>query len=335
MLWYNADMIKLCQIPLFVLAFFMTATQAAAIEFLFPVSCQVMGNCWITNHVDLDDRIGRVQDYMCSDKATDNNQSTHISLAGRAYILKSPPVLAAADGRVIEAIDGYPDTAAPLRGESFCGNRILIRHDDGWETSYCHLRKDSLTVRPGETVRAGQPIARIGMSGQADWPRLSFATLRNGMVFDPFSGRTSIEGCSKETHSLWAGGINPPYEPASVSNAGFTVGDISNAAILNGTAQNATIMKNEVPRLSLWALMMNLRKGDRISMSVQTPDGRILTEINETVTEDSLYYPIYLSKRRGGFLWEPGEYKGLVTITRRVNGNDITSGRIATLHLAQ
>lgn len=333
MSWYNAFMIRLCQTALFILAFFIALPQAKATEFFFPVACQIMGNCWITNHVDLDDRIGRVSDYMCSDKATDNNKSTHISLAGRAYITKTLPVLAAADGKVVEAINGYPDSSRPLQGESFCGNRVLIKHSDGWETSYCHMKMDSITVNQGDTVKAGQTIGLIGMSGQADWPRLSFALIRNGMVFDPFSGRTSIEGCSKDVQPLWAGDLNPPYEPASVSNAGFIVGDITNTAILNGTAQNVTAMKKEVPRMSLWALMMNLRKDDIIKLAITTPDGRTLSEITETVNQDSLYYPIYLSKRRGGFLWDAGEYKGVVTITRRIRGNDITSGRIATLSL--
>lgn len=326
-------MIKLCQTALFVMAFFIIPSTAKAIEFYFPVACQVMGNCWITNHVDLDDRVGRVQDYMCSDKATDNNKSTHISLAGRAFVQQTFPVLAAADGRVAEAENGYPDSPVPVHGESFCGNRVLIKHADGWESSYCHLKLDSITVRPGQTVKAGQIIGQIGMSGQTDWPRLSFATIRNGMVFDPFSGRTSIEGCSKDVSPLWAGNLNPPYEPASVSNAGFTIGDVNNNDILNGIAQNATIIRKEAPRLSFWALMMNLRKGDTIRMVINTPEGRVLSEIEEIVEEDSLQYPIYLSKSRGGFLWNAGQYQGVVTITRNIRGNDITSGRIVPLEM--
>lgn len=326
-------MIKLCQTALFFMAFFIMPSVAKAIEFYFPAACQIMGNCWITNHVDLDDRIGRVQDYMCSDKATDNNKSTHISLAGRAFIERTVPVLAAADGRIAEAVNGYPDYPVPVQGETFCGNRVLITHADGWETSYCHLKLDSITVRQGQIVKAGQQIGMIGMSGQTDWPRLSFATTRNGMVFDPFSGRTSIEGCSKDISPLWAGNLNPAYEPASVSNAGFTIGDISNGDILNGTAQNATIIRKETPRLSFWALMMNLRKGDDISLTIHTPDGRVLSEIKETVKEDSLQYPIYLSKSRGGFLWDAGQYQGIITITRNIRGNNVTSGRIATLEL--
>jgi len=326
-------MIKLCQTALLFTALFIMPSMAKAIEFYFPVACKIMGNCWITNHVDLDDRSGRVQDYMCSDKATDNNKSTHISLAGRAFIEKTVPVLAAADGRVTEAVNGYPDSSTPVQGETFCGNRVLISHSDGWETSYCHLKRDSITVRQGEIVKAGQQIGMIGMSGQTDWPRLSFATIRNGMVFDPFSGRTSIEGCSKDINPLWAGNLNPPYEPASVSNAGFSTGDMNNNDILNGTAQNATIIRKETPRLSFWALMMNLRKGDTIRLIINTPDGRVLSEIEEKIEEDSLHYPIYLSKNRGGFLWDAGQYKGIITITRNIRDNDITSGRIATLQL--
>ena len=284
-----------------------------------------MGNCWITNHVDLDDRIGRVSDYMCGVKATDNNQSTHISLASRATVTKNIPVIAAADGKV--------SVANNVGG--FCGTRVLIKHDDGWETSYCHLNPATIQVRVGQDVQQGQIIGSIGTSGQTEWPRLSFATIRNGMVFDPFSGRTAIEGCSAKTQSLWQGSMNPPYEPAAVTSAGFMVGYISNSDILNGTAQVASAIRTDTTQLSLWSLMMNLRKNDEISMIIKHENGTILKEFDQTIQKDTIYYPLNLSVIRRNILWDAGNYTGTIKITRNVNGNDITSGRIVNLKLVE
>jgi hypothetical protein len=316
-------MVKTCQIALFLFFCIFVIFPAKAIEFSFPVVCQIMGNCWITNHVDLDDRVGRVSDYMCGVKATDNNQSTHISLASRAAVAQDIPVVAAADGQVREA--------GMIGG--FCGTRVLITHDDGWETSYCHLNPSTFQVRVGQTVQRGQILGTIGMSGQTPWPRLSFATIRNGMIFDPFSGRTAIEGCSATTQSLWQGGLNPPYEPAAVTSAGFTVGYVSNDDILNGTAKIASAIRADTIQLSLWSLMMNLRKNDQISMVIEHENGNILKEFEQIVEKDSIYYPLNLSVIRQNILWDAGHYTGTIKITRNVNGNDITSGRIVNLQL--
>lgn len=316
---------RLCQTALLFILVLLLAPRAEAIEFQFPVACQIMGNCWITNHVDLDDRVGRVSDYMCGVKATDNNKSTHVSLASRSAVNQNIPVLAAASGVV--------DIATMIGG--FCGVQIKITHDDGWQTSYCHMDAQTVQVRIGDRVKQGQVIGTIGTSGKTDWPHLSFATIRNGMIFDPFSGRTAIEGCSETTQSLWVGGVNPPYEPAAVTNAGFTVGYVENAAILNGTAQAATAISTKTQQLSLWALMMNLRKDDEIHMRVEQPDGKPLKEFKTKIENDVLYYPINLSTIRQNILWDGGDYKGVITITRHVNGNDITSGRLVNLKLVQ
>lgn len=318
-------MVKACQTTFLLLLCFITISSAKAIEFRFPVACQIMGNCWITNHVDLDDRMGRVSDYMCGEKATDNNKSTHISLASRAAVAQNIAVLATADGRIKVA----------RHSGGFCGTRILIGHDDGWESSYCHLNPRTLQVREGQDVKQGQIIGSIGISGQTDWPRLSFATIRNGMIFDPFSGRTAIEGCSAKTENLWQGGMNPPYEPAAVTSAGFTVGYVSNNDIMNGTAQSATSIRADTIQLSLWSLMMNLRKGDKISMVIEHENGKILKEFDQAIEKDTTYYPINLSTIRKNILWDEGNYTGTIKITRNVNGNKITSGRLVNLKLVE
>ncbi len=63
------------------------------------------------------------------------------------------PVLAAAGGRVVRARTMGPQ----------CGVGVSIRHAFGLNTAYCHL--STVAVEPGATVRRGQPIGTIGMSG--------------------------------------------------------------------------------------------------------------------------------------------------------------------------
>jgi murein DD-endopeptidase MepM/ murein hydrolase activator NlpD len=77
------------------------------------------------------------------------------------------PIHAAENGVVIYAGDG-------LKG---FGNTVLLRHEDGLVTVYGHASE--IKVKRGDTVRRGQEIARSGMTGDADRPKLHFE-VRNG-----------------------------------------------------------------------------------------------------------------------------------------------------------
>lgn len=56
---------------------------------------------------------------------------------------------------------------------------MRILHDDGTIAVYAHLNRNSIRVRPGERVRAGQYIADSGNTGLSSGPHLHFAVQRN------------------------------------------------------------------------------------------------------------------------------------------------------------
>lgn len=82
-------------------------------------------------------------------------------------------VRAAAPGVVAYAGDG-------LKG---FGWLILIKHDDNWVTAYAH--NEALLVKRGDTVRAGEPIARAGATGSVDRPQLHFEIRHGRRAVDP------------------------------------------------------------------------------------------------------------------------------------------------------
>jgi murein DD-endopeptidase MepM/ murein hydrolase activator NlpD len=84
-------------------------------------------------------------------------------------------VLAASDGVVAYA-------GNELRG---FGNLILVKHADGWTTAYAHC--ESISVKRGERVKRGQPIARVGATGAVSEPQLHFELRRGTRALDPQS----------------------------------------------------------------------------------------------------------------------------------------------------
>ena len=83
------------------------------------------------------------------------------------------PVKAAENGVVIYAGDGLKEF----------GNTVLVRHEDGLVTVYGHA--SSLEVQRGQKVKRGQEIARSGMSGTTDAPKLHFEVRKNSSPVDP------------------------------------------------------------------------------------------------------------------------------------------------------
>jgi murein DD-endopeptidase MepM/ murein hydrolase activator NlpD len=82
-------------------------------------------------------------------------------------------VKAAENGVVIYAGDGLKEF----------GNTVLVRHEDGLVTVYGHASE--LKVTRGEKVKRGQEIARSGMSGSADTPKLHFEVRKNSSPVNP------------------------------------------------------------------------------------------------------------------------------------------------------
>ncbi|MEQ8356955.1 MAG: peptidoglycan DD-metalloendopeptidase family protein [Kiloniellaceae bacterium] len=63
------------------------------------------------------------------------------------------------------------------------GKLLLVKHDGGWVTAYAH--NDDLLVGPGDSVRRGQSIARVGSSGNVDRPQLHFEVRRGTKAVNP------------------------------------------------------------------------------------------------------------------------------------------------------
>ncbi len=63
------------------------------------------------------------------------------------------------------------------------GKTIEIDHGNGYQTRYAH--NDSLEVQPGDTIKAGQVIAKLGSSGRAQAPHVHFEVLQDGHTVNP------------------------------------------------------------------------------------------------------------------------------------------------------
>jgi murein DD-endopeptidase MepM/ murein hydrolase activator NlpD len=63
------------------------------------------------------------------------------------------------------------------------GNMIEIDHGNGFSTRYGHLSK--IEVKPGQQIKIGQVIGRVGSTGRSTGPHLHYETRIDGDAVDP------------------------------------------------------------------------------------------------------------------------------------------------------
>ncbi len=101
-----------------------------------------------------------------------------------SFLIFGQPLLAVADGRVTEAVDGHPDL--PVGGTTWhamAGNHVILDIGGGHYVLYGHLKQGSLRVHVGEQVRRGQVVGQVGDSGNSGEPHLHLQ-VQNKPTFD-------------------------------------------------------------------------------------------------------------------------------------------------------
>jgi murein DD-endopeptidase MepM/ murein hydrolase activator NlpD len=69
------------------------------------------------------------------------------------------------------------------------GKQTIIRHANGYETSYSHQTKFAKGIKPGARVRQGQVIGYVGTTGLSTGPHLHYEMRVNGTRVDPLRVR--------------------------------------------------------------------------------------------------------------------------------------------------
>jgi Peptidase family M23 len=105
-----------------------------------------------------------------------------------AYKIYGQPVLAPCSGKIVQAIDSFPDMTIPQTDlVNRSGNHVILRCDNA-DVSLAHFRPQSLSVSVGTDVQVGDRLAEVGNSGASDEPHLHIHAQRSGSSAAPLSG---------------------------------------------------------------------------------------------------------------------------------------------------
>lgn len=112
-----------------------------------------------------------------------SDYGTRISpMSGASSNHKGIDIGASSGADIIAAADG---TVTAASYSSAAGNYVMIDHGGGLYTVYMHA--SSLLVSPGQTVSAGDVIAKVGSTGISTGSHLHFGVSLNGSYVSPWS----------------------------------------------------------------------------------------------------------------------------------------------------
>lgn len=142
---------------------------------------------WIVNYVD-HDTSPALLDYACGNKTYDGHEGTDLVLRSFKTMDSGVAVYAMADGIVFKTKDSLFDRSKKKNSLGL-GNYVAINHSNEYYAYYAHLKKFSLMVKVGDTVKEGQVIGMVGSSGNSTDPHLHVEIYDiNSMIVDPYWG---------------------------------------------------------------------------------------------------------------------------------------------------
>lgn len=290
--------------------------SAGAFDLDFPLDCTLGETCYIQQYFDRDPGPDAA-DHTCGTLSYDGHDGTDIGLPTIAAMQAGVVVRAAAPGVVLGMRDGMEDIrmsdpgAPDVKGRE-CGNGVVIAHDGGWQTQYCHMKSGSIAVRKGDTVATGTPLGQVGLSGMTEFPHLHVSVRRDGVEIDPFDP-DDTPACGTPSQPLWQVPID--YRPGGILTIGIATEVPEYEAIKQGLPQ-ADPMPAKAPALVVWAHLFGSRAGDQLALSITGPAGEVIADSVALDRTQAQSFRAVGKRLAGPEGWPTGAYQASATLLR-------------------
>jgi hypothetical protein len=297
-----------------------------------PIGCEVGKNCFVQNYVD-HDLSSSYRDFSCGSLTYDGHDGTDFRLPSMTVMRAGVDVLAVADGEVTGVRDGEKDISIRAISKEAvagreCGNGVLLRHPNGWETQYCHLADGSVSISKGQHVKRGQVLGKVGLSGATEFPHLHLSVRHNRNIVDPFSPKAQSGQCGSE-HSLWdeVTAKVVAYRTRILLNLGFANRILSMDDVENGNLENFAFT-GDSPVLVAHVRMIGLERGDRPKLVLRGPNGSILVQSNlNPLDRPKAQFLTLVGRKRPVTGWLQGRYEAEYSVMR--DGESVFEERFA------
>jgi hypothetical protein len=269
-----------------------------------------------------------VLDPLCGRASYQGHDGWDIRLRTLDDIAQDVPVLAVADGTVVRNRDGVPDQIyddardKARVADKECGNGLVIEHENGLSSQYCHLKNGSILVRPGLQVQKGQRVGAIGSSGLAEFPHVHLSIRQDGKLVEPLTGK--ILGDQKPVCGDLSAGL---FERALNRQAVA----ILDSGLANAAPNLPDLVRSGAPpvvtagsdRIVAWLWAINIEEGYRFRIKLVGPDETVLVDHTTTaLASRKANYLAYAGRKMDA---RPGRYSLHVEILdgdKRIRSQD-------------
>lgn len=229
------------------------------------------------------------------------------------------PVEAVAPGKVLRVRDGIPDKRIKNQADKAavdgieCGNGVVIDHGNGWETQSCHLRNNSVVVKPGTVVEAGTQLGMVGESGLASFPHVHLSFRYQGKIVDPFVGVNAESGCNTARNPIWQQPLS--YKPTGIIRTGFA-GEAPTMDDLWSGKFYDTVLPGNSAALIFWVQIYGVLPGDEEHYQLFAPNGDRVLDNEKEIKSASKTWMGYVGKRNNSQSLAKGKWRGEYSLTR-------------------
>jgi hypothetical protein len=250
----------------------------------------------VVNYIDVNPRPGQANDYRGGSFVYDGHDGYDLTLPDFARMDAGVPVIAAAAGTITQVADGNFDRQTAFNSDP--SNSIEEDLGNGWTAEYEHFMMNSIAVRVGQTVQAGQLLGLAGSSGKSTAPHLHFDLRHDGDLVETFD----------DPGAYW---VNPlPYQGdvgPTITDLGTTNSDPSSDQ--EERPDSVTVF----PSSSGWSVwywfdVSYLDAGAQMSINWYRPDGSLAASPPFAVSSfvDDGRYAFYLTLPPSAWAADPG-----------------------------
>lgn len=290
--------------------------------FAFPLDCVVGESCFLQNLVDMSQDNPLVADTFCGGDTYDEHAGIDIRLRNLRELDRDVSVFAVADGIVRNFRDGMADLRVAnaqlvdsVKGQE-CGNGVMIDHGAGLSTQYCHMKRGSLTVREGMTVKRGERLGAVGVSGLSAFPHLHLSVRQDGRLMDALSGKAMESGnCAPVIDG--AGYFDETVRESLIASRDDLIG----IGLADRPFPLEALVEGNVPPVPTssskavvgYGWVINAQKGDTMRIRIEADGVVFLESTSKPLDRRKAEYYIFSGRSRSP---TPGKYALTVTLIR-------------------
>lgn len=288
------------------------APTTLASKFIQPITKTANDDWAINNYADIDPRTGSAADYRLGPYQYDGHDAIDAGPWGFDVQDQGLPLVAAADGVIID-IDGGTNFDRETSINNRPWNAVYVDHGNGWVTQYGHIAANTITVKIGDAVKAGDVIGLMGSSGNSTGSHIHYTAF--------------YRGCQVEAgfapNSYW---VNPLPYGGDVSPFAFASGisnydpgsDIGESPVAVTSVPSST---NGTDILYFWMQTYGLSNNDVLTWKYYRPNGTLAFSNTFTLTADYRFSWWYWSRTLSSFqgavgTWQVGYEVNSVEISR-------------------